>query len=173
MICGSQPNLTWINNLSSQSGGCTAACLSLCRCAAPPVGFIYNTTVFLRCTAFKGLSFFFSIFHLARATQKMRAHLSVSRNSPKHHSSEVLSSPPFSSSIFSLFSCLPSRLLCSPALRCPVPSSNMTFVLTHRQCCWIEECNYGALPVSEPIWWMSASETGLYAFCTAPCGCTN
>lgn len=53
----------------------------------------------------------------------------------------------------------------APSLRCPVPmcSSNMTFVLTHRQCCWIEECNYGALSVSQPIWRTAASESGVNA----------
>lgn len=50
-------------------------------------------------------------------------------------------------------------------------SSNMTFVLTHSQCCWIEEFNYGSLTVSEPI--LAASEAGVNTFFTEQSGCTN
>jgi len=50
IIQGSQPNQTWINNLSSQSGGYTAACQSLCRYRSPTARCV---SLFLHRTAFE------------------------------------------------------------------------------------------------------------------------
>lgn len=96
IIWGSQPKQTWINNLSSQSGGYRAACQSLRCYRSPTAGCISNTSVnlpFTLCSHWRA-----ALLSLSPCTWETEWQHICLWAATTHHSCEE-SSPPCSCSL--------------------------------------------------------------------------